>query len=110
MRKAKQTNPPRKGAAEVIIAVQSGALLLVGLAGITSAGTIVAGFKAITNAQSAVTLITAGEIKTETEAVPIETVEGVVNNFHIVCATALIIGGIVAVATAVRLLRKLKNS
>jgi hypothetical protein len=85
-------------------------LLLVGIAGILSATTIVAGFKAITNANSAVALITDKAVITDAgDNIPIERVEGIVNNFHIVCAIALTIGGIVALASGIRLLLRQKN-
>jgi hypothetical protein len=109
--KLKSQNPPqRRSAAEAIIAIQSVMLLLVGIAGILSATTIVAGFKAITNANSAVALITDKAVITDAgDNIPIERVEGIVNNFHIVCAIALTIGGIVALASGVRLLLKPKS-
>lgn len=110
-RKTKSPSQPQgRSAAEAIIAIQSVMLLLVGMAGIMSASTIVAGFKAITNANSAVALITDKAVITDTgDNIPIERVEGIVNNFHIVCAVALTIGGIVALASGVRLLLKQRN-
>jgi hypothetical protein len=75
-----------------------------------SATTIVAGFKAITNANSAVALITDKAVITDVgDSVPIERVEGIINNFQIVCVITLAIGGIVALASGVRLFLKLKK-
>jgi hypothetical protein len=85
-------------------------LLAIGIAGLMSATTIVAGFKAITNANSAVALITDKAVITDVgDSIPIERVEGIINNFQIVCVITLAIGGIVALASGVRLFLKLKK-
>ncbi len=116
MRKTKKSlspnpSPKQNGVAESIIAIQSTFLLLVGIAGLMSASTIVAGFKAITNANSAVALITDKAVVTDAgDNIPIERVEGIVNNFQIVCVVTLAVGGLIAVASGIRLLLKLRNS
>ena len=114
MRKTKKNpspSPVKNGVAESIIAIQSGFLLLVGVAGLLSASAIVAGFKAITNANSAVALITDKAVITDTgDSIPIERVEGIINNFQIVCVVTLAVGGLIAVASGIRLLIKLRNS
>ena len=97
-------------AAETIIAIQSGFLLAIGIAGLLSATTIVAGFKAITNANSAVALITDKAVVTDVgDSIPIDQVESIINNFQIVCVLTLTIGGIVALASGVRLFLKLRK-
>ena len=107
----KQSPSPNGSAAETIIAIQSGFLLAIGIAGLLSATTIVAGFKAITNANSAVALITDKAVITDAgDAIPIDKVEGIVNNFQIVCVVTLAVGGLIAVASGIRLLIKLRNS
>jgi hypothetical protein len=108
--KSQKSQSPSASAAETIIAIQSGFLLAIGIAGLMSATTIVAGFKAITNANSAVALITDKAVITDVgDSVPIERVEGIINNFQIVCVITLAIGGIVALASGVRLFLKLKK-
>jgi len=106
----KQSPSPNGSAAETIIAIQSGFLLAIGIAGLLSATTIVSGFKAITNANSAVALITDKAVITDAgDAIPIDKVEGIVNNFQIVCVITLTIGGIVALGSGVRLFLKLRK-
>ena len=110
MRKKPQSQSLNASAAETIIAIQSGFLLAIGIAGLLSATTIVAGFKAITNANSAVALITDKAVVTDAgDSIPINQVEGIINNFQIVCALTLTIGGIVALASGVRLFLKLRK-
>lgn len=105
-----QSQSQSLSAAETIIAIQSGFLLAIGIAGLLSATTIVAGFKAITNANSAVALITDNAVVTDAgESIPIDQVEGIINNFQIVCVLTLTIGGIVALASGVRLFLKLRK-
>ena len=84
-------------------------LLLFGIAGLMATGTIVAGFNAMRDLNSAVTLITDGAIVTDKTTVSVERVEGIINNFQLVCLTSLTIGTVVAVATVARLIIKSKK-
>lgn len=71
-----------------------------------AASTVVAGFKAITNANSAVALITDGAIVTESETVSVEQAKRIIGNFELVCTSALAIGAIIVAASLVRLFLK----
>jgi hypothetical protein len=73
-------------------------------------GTIVAGFKAMRDLDSAVTLITDGSVVTDKTTISVERVEGIINNFQLVCLTSLTIGIVVSAATVVRLILKSRKS
>jgi hypothetical protein len=77
-----------------------------GLAGFMAASTVVAGFRAITNANSAVAIITDGAIVTDSGNVSLEQAERIIVNFELVCTSALAIGAIVLAASLVRLFVK----
>jgi hypothetical protein len=89
--------------------VQSLMLLAFGVAGLMAASTIIACFKAVTNAQSAAVLITDKAVVNEFESVPIERAEGIVNNFGFVCYSALAIGAVIFIANAIRICLKLRS-
>ena len=72
--------------------------------------TIVAGFNAMRDLDSAAALITDGAIATGKTTVSVERVEGIINNFQLVCLTSLTIGTVVAVATVARLIIKSRKS
>lgn len=110
LKKLQKGPPPKQSVSEAIISIQSVFLLLFGIAGMMATGTIVAGFKAMRDLDSAVTLITDGAIVTDKTTVSVERVEGIINNFQLVCLTSLTIGTVVAVATAARLIIKSRES
>lgn len=109
-KKSLKSLPPKQSVSETIISVQSVFLLLFGIAGMMATSTIVAGFKAMRDLESAVTLITDNAVVTDKEVISVERVEGIINNFELVCLTSLTIGTVVAVATVVRLILKSKTS
>jgi hypothetical protein len=102
--------PAKQSVSETIISIQSVFLLLFGIAGMMATGTIVAGFKAMRDLDSAVTLITDGAVVTDKTTVSVERVEGIINNFQLVCLTSLTIGTVVAAATIARLIIKSRRS
>lgn len=102
--------PEKQNVSEVIILIQSVFLLLFGVAGMMATETIVAGFKAMRDLDSAALFITDGSIVTDKTTVSVERVESIINNFQLVCLTSLTIGAVVVVATAARLIIKLKKS
>jgi hypothetical protein len=73
-----------------------------------SSVTIIAGFHAMRDLDSAVTLITDGAIVTDKTKVSVEHVEGIINNFELICTISLVIGSVVALATSYRILKKLR--
>jgi hypothetical protein len=105
-KKLPKSLPAKQSVSETIISIQSVFLLLFGIAGMMATGTIVAGFKAMRDLDSAVTLITDGAVVTDKTTVSVERVEGIINNFQLVCLTSLTIGTVVAVATVARLIIK----
>lgn len=109
-KKSQKSLPPKQSVSETIISVQSVFLLLFGIAGMMATSTIVAGFKAMRDLESAVTLITDNAVVTEKEVISVERVEGIINNFELVCLTSLTIGTVVAVATVARLILKSRTS
>jgi hypothetical protein len=109
-KKLAKSPPEKNGVSETIISIQSVFLLLFGIAGMMATGTIVAGFKAMRDLDSAVTLITDGAVVTDKTTISVERVEGIINNFELVCLTSLTIGIVVAVATVARLILKSKKS
>ena len=108
-KKLPKSLPQKQSVSEAIISIQSVFLLLFGIAGLMATGTIVAGFNAMRDLNSAVTLITDGAIVTDKTTVSVERVEGIINNFQLVCLTSLTIGTVVAVATVARLIIKSKK-
>jgi hypothetical protein len=108
MKKSKSRSV-KPAVSETIISVQSVFLLLFGVAGMMATSTIVAGFRAMRDLESAVTLITDNAVVTDKEVVSVERVEGIINNFQLVCLTSLTIGSVVVLATVVRLVIKYKK-
>lgn len=106
LKKLQKGPPLKQSVSEAIISIQSVFLLLFGIAGLMATGTVVAGFKAMRDLDSAVALITDGAIVTDKTTVSVERVEGIINNFQLVCLTSLTIGTVVAVATVARLIIK----
>jgi hypothetical protein len=109
-KKSQKSVLPKRSVSETIISVQSVFLLLFGVAGMMATSTIVAGFKAMRDLESAVTLITDNAVVTDKEVISVERVEGIINNFELVCLTSLTIGTVVVVATVVRLMLKSRTS
>jgi hypothetical protein len=107
---APKRNQKPKSAAESIILTQSVFLMAFGMAGFMAASTVVAGFKAITNANSAVALITDGAIVTESETVSLDQAKRIILNFELVCTSALAIGSVVLLASLVRMLIKARRN
>jgi hypothetical protein len=107
---APKQNQKPKSAAESIIITQSVFLMAFGMAGFMAASTVVSGFKAITNANSAVALITEGAIVTESEAVSLDQAKRIISNFELVCTSALAIGSVVLLASLVRMLIKARRN
>lgn len=103
---AQKQKQSQRSAAESIILTQSIFLMAFGVAGFMAASTVVAGFKAITNANSAVALIADGAIITESEKVSVEQAKRIIGNFELVCTSALAIGAIVVAASLIRLFLK----
>lgn len=109
-KKLPKSLPPKQSVSETIISIQSVFLLLFGIAGLMATSTIVAGFNAMRDLDSAAALITDGAIATGKTTVSVERVEGIINNFQLVCLTSLTIGTVVAVATVARLIIKSRKS
>lgn len=100
---------PKKSVVESIILMQSVFLMAFGLAGFMASSTVVAGMKALTNANSAAAIITNGALVTENESIGIGEAERIVANFEIVCTSALAIGSVIIVASLVRLALRRNN-
>ena len=100
---------PKQSVVESIIFLQSIFLVAFGLAGFMAASTVVAGMRAITNASSAVAIITEGNIVTENEMVSVDDAKNIINNFEIVCTSSLAIGMVIVIASVVRLVLKRKG-
>ena len=87
--------------------MQSIFLMAFGLAGYMASSTVVAGMKAMTDASSAVAIITDGALVTDKESISVQEAQRIVSNFDVVCTSALSIGGVVVIASLIRLaLRK----
>lgn len=90
--------------------MQSLFLMAFGLAGFMASSTVVAGMKAMTDANSAVAIITNGALVTDKESIGVEQASRIVSNFEIVCTSALAIGTVVVVASLIRLALRTKKS
>lgn len=93
-----------RSAAEIVIIMQSVFLIAFGVCGYTASSTIVAAFRAVTDAKSSAYIITDNAILTDT-GVNISTTEAesIINNFEFVCTSCLAIGLVVFVANVIRL-------
>lgn len=93
-----------RSAAEIVIIMQSVFLIAFGVCGYTASSTIVAAFRAVTDANSSAYIITDNAILTDT-GVNISTAEAesIINNFELVCTSCLAIGLVVFVANVIRL-------
>jgi len=83
--------------------MQSVFLMAFGLAGYMASSTVVAGMKALTDANSAVALISDGGLMTESKNISVAEASRIVSNFEIVCTSALAIGSVIIVASVIRL-------
>lgn len=102
-------NPEKSGnASELIIATQSFFLFAFGMAGVLATSSVVAGFNALRDLNSAFAIVTDQGIQTEHGVVSVERVRGIVNNFELVGVCVSVFGFIVCVATCIRLYRKMK--
>jgi hypothetical protein len=97
---------PKSGIAEVIIATQSALLGLVGLAGMMAVGPVLQGFNALRDRDSAVAIVTDKGITTDKTEVDLTQVFSIIQNYKAVCLTAMCLGGMVFVATLVRIYQK----
>lgn len=97
----------QKGAAEIVILMQSVFLIAFGLCGYTASSTIVAAFKAVTDSSSSAYIITDNAILTDTGVnISTEEAESIIKNFELVCTSCLAIGLVVFVANVIRLYKK----
>jgi len=97
---------PRKGIAELIIATQSALLALVGLAGMMAVNPVLQGFNALRDRDSAVAIITDKGITTDKTEVDLMQVYSIIQNYKAVCLISMCLGGMVFVATLVRIYQK----
>lgn len=104
MSKTSQKNQ-KVSVSEVIIQIQSLLLLSLSIAGIVSTSAVTAGFKALTNAQSAAYIITDGKIVTDQEVISVERCQQIINNYTLVNVTILVISITIFVASSVRLFK-----
>lgn len=106
-----ESTPRRAGnAAESIIFTQSALLMCFGLSGWLASSTVVAGFHAMTDVNSAAYFITDNKVVTENTSISTEDAESIINNFELVCVTSLIIGASVLLASIVRLAKRSRTS
>lgn len=103
-----QTKQPvqKRGIAEVIIATQSALLALVGLAGMMAVTPVLQGFNALRDRDSAVAIITNKGITTDKTEVDLTEVFSIIQNYRAVCLVAMCLGGMVFIATLVRIYQK----
>ena len=106
----KSTQPSNSvGPSEIIIAVQSAILGLMGLAGMMAVGPVNAGFKALRDKESMVAIITDNGLTTDKVQVDLSQVQAIVSNYEFVCIVAMCIGGLVFGASVARIFIK-KNA
>ena len=96
----------KRGIAELIIATQSALLALVGLAGMMAVTPVLRGFNALRDRDSAVAIITDKGITTDKTEVDLTEVFSIIQNYRAVCLVAMCLGGMVFIATIVRIYLK----
>ena len=107
----KKTKPAGTGSvSETIIATQSFFLFAFGMAGIMATSSVIAGFNALRDLNSAVAIVTDQGIQTEHGVVSVERVRSIIDNFELVGVCVSVFGFIVCVATCIRLYRKVKSA
>jgi hypothetical protein len=108
-KKLKAVSP--ESVSEKIIIAQSFYLLVFGVAGVMATSSVVAGFNALRNLNSAVAIITDKGIVTDQGDVSLEQVTGVIDNFELIAISGIAVGLTVGTATIARLYikNKLKN-
>ena len=111
MKKRKKLQPAGVPAvaSEVIIATQSLFLFLFGFAAVLATSSVIAGFNALQKLDSSV-MLSQGEILSENGVVDTNKVRGIINNFELVGTVIMVFGGIVCIATAMRIYKKSRNS
>ena len=97
---------PKRGIAELIIATQSALLALVGLAGMMAVNPVLQGFNALRDRDSAVAIVTDKGITTDKTEVDLTQVYSIIQNYKAVCLTAMCLGGMVFIATIIRIYQK----
>ena len=80
--------------------------MLLAIAGMTSTDAVIKGFNALTNAKSAMYIITDNAIVTETESISTERVQSIIQNYELINGCVLTIGAIIFVATLIRIFKK----
>jgi hypothetical protein len=98
----------KEGITEVIIATQSVLMMALAIAGLLSTDAVTSAFKALTNAQSAMYIITDNAIVTETENISTERVQSIIQNYELINVSILAIGSIIFISTIIRLIKKTK--
>ena len=103
-----KSTPPSSNVSpsEIIIAVQSAILALMGLAGMMAVGPVNAGFKALRDKESMVAIITDDGITSDKVQVDLSQVQAIVRNYEFVCLLAMCIGGMVFTVSLVRIYLK----
>ena len=107
--KNKTKSKNQKSVSEHIIIAQSFYLFVFGLAGYMATSSVVAGFNALRNKDSAVAIITDSGIVTDQGDVSLEQVSSIINNFELISVCGLIFGFIITLATIIRIIRKSNN-
>jgi hypothetical protein len=97
---------PKRGIAELIIATQSALLALVGLAGMMAVTPVLQGFNALRDRDSAVAIVTDKGITTDKTEVDLTQVFSIIQNYRSVCLVAMCLGGMVFIATLIRIYQK----
>ena len=101
-----QNEQPKESISEAIIVVQSLLLMLLAIAGMASTDAVTRAFNALTNANSAMYIVTDHAIVTETEQISTDRVQAIIQNYELINGCILTIGAIIFVATVIRILKR----
>lgn len=108
MRKPKVQKESQEGRLEFVVALLAGFLFIFGVAGWMATDGVQLGFKLLQSPTSMATAISDEGIFTDEGMISFSRIRGIINNLQLFSISAIIFGGVVCVAFALRIKRRVK--
>lgn len=108
MKKAKPQKRSEEGRLELVIALLAGFLFLFGIAGWMATDGVQLGFELLQDPKSMSAMTTDEGLFTDKGMVSFTRIRGIINNLQLFTVSAIIFGGVVCLAFALRIKRRIK--
>lgn len=108
MKKQKAQKRSEEGRLELVIALLAGALFVFGVAGWMATDGVRLGFDLLQDPKGMAAIATDEGLFTDRGMVSFSRIRGIINNLQLFSVSALIFGGVVCVAFAVRIKRRIR--